>query len=48
LLADAVEAGRYVDVEWSEQRVRERYEWLFEYDATAVDVSAENLAITNT
>lgn len=48
LLADAVEAGRYVDVEWSEQRVRERYEWLFEYDATAVDVSAENLATTNT
>jgi len=47
LLADPVEAGRYVDAEWSEQRVRERYEWLFSYDATAVDVSAGNLAATN-
>lgn len=40
LLADPVEASRYVDAEWSEQHVRERYEWLFSYDATAVDVSA--------
>jgi salicylate hydroxylase len=48
LLADPVEASRYVDSEWSEQRVRERYEWLFSYDATAVDVSAGNLAATNT
>ncbi len=40
LLADPVEAGRYVDAEWNEQRVRERYDWLFSYDATAVDVSA--------
>jgi salicylate hydroxylase len=48
LLADPVEAGRYVDAEWSEHRVRERYDWLFSYDATAVDVSAGNLAATNT
>lgn len=47
LLADPVEAGRYVDTEWSEQRVRERYEWLFNYDATAVDVSSEQLTATN-
>lgn len=48
LLADPVEAGRYVDSEWSEQRVRERYEWLFSYDATSVDVSAGTLSATNT
>jgi len=47
LLADPVEAGRYVDAEWDEQRVRERYEWLFSYDATAVDVSAATTAAAN-
>jgi salicylate hydroxylase len=47
LLADPVEASRYVDAEWNEQRVRERYEWLFSYDATAVDVSAGPLTTTN-
>lgn len=47
LLADPVEASRYVGVEWNEQRVRERYEWLFSYDATTVDVSAGHLAVTN-
>lgn len=46
LLADADEAGRYVDAEWSEQRVRERYEWLFSYDATAVDVRVQPDATT--
>lgn len=38
LLADAEEAGRYVDREWNEDNVRQRYEWLFSYDATTVDV----------
>jgi len=47
LLADPGEAGRYVDAEWSEPRVRERYEWLFSYDATAVDVSAAKTAAAN-
>jgi salicylate hydroxylase len=47
LLADPVEASRYVEIEWNEQRVRERYEWLFSYDATTVDVSAGQLSATN-
>lgn len=47
LLADPEEASRYVDAEWNEQRVRERYEWLFSYDATAVDVSAGTLSTMN-
>lgn len=38
LLADPTEANRYVNQEWAEERVRERYEWLFSYDATTVDV----------
>ena len=33
-LADPVEAKRYVDREWAEERIAERYEWLFRYDVT--------------
>jgi salicylate hydroxylase len=33
-LLDAADAERYVSTEWSEQRVFDRYDWLFSYDAT--------------
>lgn len=37
-LAHAEGAARYVDEQWSEQRVKERYEWLFEYQADTVAI----------
>jgi salicylate hydroxylase len=38
-LADAEGAARYVDREWREDAVRDRYDWLFRYDVDAVDVA---------
>ena len=37
-LADAEGANDYVSREWQPERVRERYNWLFEYDALEVSV----------
>ena len=37
-LAEQAGAQEYVDREWSEERVQQRYEWLFTYDVTAVAV----------
>jgi salicylate hydroxylase len=37
-LADAQGASEYVTREWSEERVKERYEWLFKYDVDAVEI----------
>jgi salicylate hydroxylase len=37
-LANADTAADYVDREWQPQKVSDRYDWLFMYDATRVDV----------
>lgn len=37
-LASVEGASAYVDREWSEERVKQRYEWLFTYDVTRVPI----------
>jgi len=37
-LSDPAEARKYVDREWAEERIAERYEWLFSYDVTTVAI----------
>ena len=39
-LADPVGAVEYVEREWEPDKVRLRYDWLFEYDATRLQISA--------
>ncbi|MGX1306452.1 salicylate hydroxylase [Amorphus suaedae] len=39
-LADPVRAIEYVESEWQPEKVRSRYDWLFEYDATRVPLDA--------
>ncbi|WP_309083563.1 FAD-dependent monooxygenase [Chelativorans sp.] len=41
-LKDPVLAEAYVNSEWEESKVRQRYEWLFTYDATTVPLSGRN------
>ncbi len=38
VLADPEEGRKFIDREWASQRVADRYEWLFRYDATTVPV----------
>jgi salicylate hydroxylase len=37
-LADASGAKAYVDAQWNEETVKQRYDWIFQYDATRVAV----------
>ena len=37
-LADAAGAKAYVDAQWSEETVTQRYDWIFRYDATSVAI----------
>jgi len=37
-LADPEDGRRFIDQEWASQRIAERYEWLFRYDATTVEI----------
>jgi salicylate hydroxylase len=37
-LADPAGAEAYIAREWQEERIRQRYEWLFVYDATTVPI----------
>ncbi len=39
-LSDATRAEAYVNTEWEESKVKQRYEWLFTYDATSVPLGA--------
>lgn len=38
-LSSAAEAERYVDREWQPQKVEERYDWLFRYDAASAPIN---------
>src|SRR5262249_23773080 len=37
-LADPEEGRKFIDREWASQRIADRYEWLFRYDATTVEI----------
>ena len=45
ILADVAGAQHYVDTEWREDKVKQRYDWIFEYDArTAGAISSVSTA----
>ena len=37
-LADPEQGRKFIDREWQSQRIADRYEWLFRYDATAAEI----------
>lgn len=46
ILSDHNKAVAYITQEWEPDRVRTRYDWLFEYDALSVDVAPQRDAVT--
>lgn len=44
LLADPERAQKYVEEQWAPDKVIERYEWLFRYDATSVELDAPGVS----
>ena len=38
VLADPEEGRKFIDREWASQRISDRYDWLFRYDATTVEI----------
>jgi salicylate hydroxylase len=45
LLSDANEAVRYVESEWTPEKVRRWYDWLFGYDATTAPIGVPAVAL---
>ena len=37
-LADPVAAARYIETEWAPDRVQERYDWIYQYDAHSASI----------
>ena len=38
-LADPVAAVRYIETEWAPDRVQERYDWIYQYDAQSASIA---------